>query len=166
MAFYQLPSYRSWDPSTMVFFSFSLFFAMIMNDAAYSLVIALIVYLMRNKLGTTIAGKRISNLAYFMAGLGFIWGVCAGSYFGYTPPPETFIGSLKFIEMNDYTAMMKVSIIVGGLHIIIANLVTAWLNRGKLNMLAPIGWAIAIAGGLPTGSATWAPLTWLLPVRA
>ena len=44
--FYQIPGYRSWDPSVVLFFSFSVFFAMILSDAGYGLVlmIGLLVY--------------------------------------------------------------------------------------------------------------------------
>ncbi len=148
MAFYQLPGYRTWDPSTVVFFSFSLFFAMIMNDAAYCAILGGLVFLFRKKLGASETGIRIRNLAYFMSGIGILWGIGSGSYFGYTPDKETFFGSLHFIDMNNYGAMMKLSIIIGATHIVIANLVTAWNNRTRLYVLAPLGWTLAIIGGV------------------
>ena len=43
VGFYQTPSYRSWDPSPIVFFSFALFFAMILADAGYALVLSTLV---------------------------------------------------------------------------------------------------------------------------
>ncbi len=36
--FYQMPNYYGWDPSIVVFFSFALFFAMILSDAGYAIV--------------------------------------------------------------------------------------------------------------------------------
>ena len=43
VSFYQTPSYDNWDPSIVVFFSFALFFAMILADAGYSLILIIIV---------------------------------------------------------------------------------------------------------------------------
>lgn len=148
MAFYQLPGYRTWDPSTVVFFSFSLFFAMIMNDAAYCVILGGLAFLFRKKLGASETGIRIRNLVYFMSGMGVLWGIGTGSYFGYTPDKESFFGSLHIIDMNNYSAMMKLSIIIGAVHIIMANLITAWNNRTRLYVLAPLGWTLAIIGGV------------------
>lgn len=159
MVFYQTPGYRTWDPSTVVFFSFSLFFAMIMNDAAYCAILGAFVFLFRKKLGITETGVRLRNLAYFMSGLGILWGIFTGSYFGYTPEAGTFFSSLHFINMSDYSAMMKLSIIIGAAHIIIANLITAWNNRMRLYVLSPLGWTLAIIGGITL----WLGITGDLP---
>lgn len=149
MAFYQLPGYRTWDPSTMVFFSFSLFFAMIMNDAAYCAIFgAFMLLLFRKRPDAGKTGIRIRNLAFFMSALGVVWGICSGSYFGHTPGRDTFPGSLHFIDIHNYSAMMKLSIIIGAVHIMIANLITAWNNRSRLCSMAPLGWTLTIAGGV------------------
>lgn len=42
VTFYMTPGYGLWDPSGIVFVSFALFFAMIMSDAGYGMVLALI----------------------------------------------------------------------------------------------------------------------------
>ena len=75
LGFFQTPNYRAWDPGNVVFYSFSLFFAMIMSDAMYSFVFGLIIFLCRGKLKKTEAGSRLMNLAYFMSALGIIWGI-------------------------------------------------------------------------------------------
>jgi V/A-type H+-transporting ATPase subunit I len=40
VTFYEVPGYRTWDPSSVMFFSFTLFFAMILSDAGYALVMS------------------------------------------------------------------------------------------------------------------------------
>ena len=85
MAFFQMPSYRAWDPGSVVFYSFSLFFAMIMSDAMYCGIFGLILLCMRKKLTATDSGKRLLNMGLFMSGLGIVWGVLIGSYFGVAP---------------------------------------------------------------------------------
>ena len=39
--FFQMPGYRDWDPSVSVFFSFCLFYSMILSDAGYAFVMLL-----------------------------------------------------------------------------------------------------------------------------
>ena len=85
MGFFQTPNYRAWDPGNVVFYSFSVFFAMIMSDAMYSLIFGLIIFFCRKGLNKTEAGRRLKNLGYFMAGAGVVWGVIIGSYFGTAP---------------------------------------------------------------------------------
>ena len=159
MAFFQMPSYRAWDPGNAVFYSFSLFFAMIMSDAMYSGIFGLILLLCRKKLTATESGKRLMNMGLFMSGLGIVWGVLIGSYFGVAPDPESLLGSAAVLDLNDYGAMMKLSVFIGVAHLVIANLATAWVNRSKLYTLAPIGWAILLVGGL----SLWLGTTGTLP---
>ena len=42
VGFYQMPAYHAWDPSRVLFFSFALFFAMILSDAGYAAVLGLL----------------------------------------------------------------------------------------------------------------------------
>ncbi len=51
MTFYITPAYHAWDPTSVVFFSFSLFFAMIVADAGYGMVMAIGLALGWRKLG-------------------------------------------------------------------------------------------------------------------
>ncbi|WOG29632.1 V-type ATP synthase subunit I [Endozoicomonas sp. 8E] len=148
LGFFQTPNYRTWDPGNLVFYSFSLFFAMIMSDAMYSLLFGGIVFMFRKNLKKTEAGSRLMNLAYFMSAAGVVWGVLIGSYFGVAPESAGILGHLAVVDLNDYSAMMKLSVFVGVTHLIIANIMTAVVNRGSSHALAPVGWAIIMASGL------------------
>ena len=146
--FFQIPGYRSYDPSTLVFFSFILFFAMILADAGYALVLAAIVWLFRRKLkekGRT--GLRLLALGWSLAATSLLWGILTGSWFGVAPAPDSLAGTLHLLDMNDFDSMMKLSIGVGALHLVVANGVSAWSQRDRLCALAPVGWAIAVASG-------------------
>lgn len=147
LGFFQTPNYRTWDPGNVVFYSFSLFFGMIMSDVMYSLLFGFIVFMCRGKLKTSEAGTRLMNLAYFMSAVGVVWGVIIGSYFG-TTPTGGLLGSLAFVDLNNYGAMMKLSVFIGVAHLVTANLMTAWLNRGDVYALAPTGWAMVMGGGM------------------
>ena len=159
LGFFQTPNYRAWDPGNVVFYSFSLFFAMIMSDAMYCFMVGLIVFMFRGKLQQSEAGSRLMKLAYFMSALGIIWGVFIGSYFGTAPDPDGLLGKIAFINLNDYNAMMKLSVIIGVSHLVIANVMTAVVNRGSSYALAPLGWA-----GIMTGACSlWLGMTGTLP---
>ena len=148
LGFFQTPNYNTWDLGNLVFYSFSLFFAMIMSDAMYSLIFGLIVFLFRSKLNQTQEARRLKNLAYFMSGSGILWGIFIGSYFGVTPDSDDLLGRIVFIDMNNYDTMMKISVVIGVAHLVIANLMQAFVNRYSSYALAPLGWAAVMAGGL------------------
>ncbi len=147
-SFFQVPGYRSWDPGNMVFYSFSLFFAMIMSDAAYCAILFGIFLMFHKKMGQTEGGRRLLNMGYFMSTLGMLWGVMIGSYFGVAPEPNSVLDKLAFINMNDYNAMMTLSIVVGVAHLIIANFMNYWINRHKTTSYAHLGWSATMLGGV------------------
>ena len=47
--------------------------------------------------------------------------------------------------------MMRLTIIIGALHLVLANLVNAWRYRRSPRFLAPLGWVAMILGGLMAG---------------
>ncbi|QPK64384.1 ATPase [Methylomonas sp. LL1] len=145
--FYQTPHYQGWDPSLMVFFSFSLFFAIIMSDAGYATVFAGILAFKWRSLGADLKGRRIRVLAATTIILSIIWGILCGSYFGYGPKPNSPLEALKLFDLNDFDGMMRFSIAVGVVHIAMANLIKAWQLRTSSQALAPIGWIGMVTGG-------------------
>lgn len=158
LGFFQTPNYRAWDPGNLVFYSFSLFFGMIMSDVMYSFLFGLIVFMCRGKLKQSEAGSRLMNLAYFMSAVGIVWGAMIGSYFG-AAPDGGLLDSIAFVDLNDYNTMMRLSVFVGVAHLIIANVMTAWVNRSSSYALAPLGWALVMGGGL----GIWFGMTETLP---
>ncbi len=151
VTFYMTPAYRTWDPSLVVFFSFAIFFAMIFSDAGYALVLGGILAVMWRKLGNNRSAIRMRNLFLALVVASLIWGVMVGSYFGVTPPAGSALASLTVFDVKDQGGMMRVSIIVGVIHLIVANLVTAWRYRRSFRLLAPLGWVAIILGGLIAG---------------
>ena len=147
--FYQTPGYRAWDPSLVVFFSFCFFFAMILSDAGYALVLLGLLVGYWAKLGRSAGGRRFRVLGACLCGSALVWGVLSGGYFGRTPAPGSGLDALHLIDLNDFESMMRLSIVIGALHIVLANGVTAYLNRHDLGLcLSKLGWIAAVAGGL------------------
>jgi V/A-type H+-transporting ATPase subunit I len=55
---------------------------------------------------------------------------------------------VKLIDLNDYDGMMKLSLIVGCLHLLLANGVVALRGRSLAEQARPLGWMAVILGGL------------------
>jgi V/A-type H+-transporting ATPase subunit I len=150
--FYMTPGYWTWDPSSVVFFSFAIFFAMILADAGYAAVLGLGLLWGWRKLGRSQGGRRMRPLLAWIVGVSLVFGVLVGSYFGVAPAPNTLPGRLHVLDMNNSGMMMGLSVLVGALHVILANILDARRRSDWREALAPLGWAGAIAGGLMLGA--------------
>jgi V/A-type H+-transporting ATPase subunit I len=147
--FYYPPAYDGWDPSIVVFFSFAVFFSMILSDAGYAGLFGLLLGIVWRKLGRSKKGLRLRRLAMTTIFLSMIWGALAGSYFGVSPVSGGVLHALKLIDITDFDAMMQLSIAVGVAHIAMANAVMFYQRRGSRFAFAFLGWcAVAIGGFL------------------
>ncbi|WP_027960619.1 V-type ATP synthase subunit I [Halomonas halodenitrificans] len=146
--FYQMPGYRNWDPSRVIFFSFAVFFAMILADAGYALLLLGAVLFFSKRLARSRAGTRVRNLGFALVGCAFAYGVLAGGYFGWNPPPDAWLARLKLFDVNDFDQMMRLAIGIGLAHLVVANATVAWHRRGRTAMLAPLGWIVALLAGV------------------
>ncbi len=166
--FYAEPGYRSFDPSAVIFFSFTLFFAMIIADAGYGLVLAALLAVFWRRFGSARQGKRLRVLAAALVGATLVYGVLAGSYFGTSPPPGSLRAHLAVIDLHDFNAMMTLSLIIGALHILLALAVTALRAWPAQDALKPLGWGLGTIGalalylGAPIGGAALLALGLLL----
>lgn len=148
LSFFQLPGYRDWDPSAIVFFSFALFFAMILSDAGYAAVLVLLVAFLWKRMGRSANGRRLRKLAGAIVSASVVYGVLVGSYFGVAPEDGSFLGAFHVLDINDFDSMMRLAIGIGGLHVALANLMVVWNRRSSLTALAPLGWVVMVMGGM------------------
>ncbi len=146
--FYKTPAYGEWDPSLIVFYSFVLFFAMIMADAGYGLVLAAIVAWYWRSMGDGAVGLRLRKLAAWLAGGTVAFGMLSGGYFGFSPPEGSLLSLIDVVDLNDIDAMMKLSITIGVGHIVLASVIKATRASTPATRWQPLGWAVACLGGL------------------
>jgi len=164
VTFYMTPGYRTWDPSPVVLFSFAVFFAMIVADAGYGAVIALITLLLWKRLGAS-EGKQLFRRLLFLLSLTSIsFGVLCGSYFGVAPDPGSLQGRIAIVDMQNTNAMMALSVVIGVIHVVLANAMNARRFGWHAAALAPVGWALAILGGFTLIAADLASLAPLEPI--
>lgn len=145
VSFFQLPGYRSWDPSLVLFFSFSLFFAIILADAGYAIILGILLAIKWKNMSTSKNGKRLRNLFSAIIAASVVYGVMIGSYFGIELSEESFLAYLKILDLNDFRSMMKLSIGIGAIHLVIANACACWQHRNSLVILSNIGWITIIS---------------------
>jgi V/A-type H+-transporting ATPase subunit I len=143
--FYTTPAYDMWDPSKSIFLSFALFFAMIVSDAGYGLLLGLVWLVSRRKISSEMKG--LYNLSGALVAATIIYGVLVGSYFGLEPQSGTFLAQLKLLDIKNKDQMMFLSICIGIGHLILANGGNFFLAERPRMYYGPLGWAIAIAGG-------------------
>ena len=147
VSFYMTPSYWGWDPSIIVFLSFSIFFAMILSDAGYALLLGLALTIGWGRMGKSDIGSRLRILFLTMVTTAIIWGALVGSYFGIQPAESSIFTTLNLFDLNDSRTMMRLSILIGVGHVVIANIADAWRLGRSTAAIAPLGWAVVILGG-------------------
>jgi len=147
MAFYLVPGYRGWDPGALVAGAFAVFFALILSDAGYALLLGALLGASWRHLGRTAAGTRLRTLAGVSVAFALAWGAVVGSWFGVAPSPTSPAGRWVAVEATDADALLVIAIAVGVVHLVVANLVTAWHRRGQRPAVAALGWAGVFVGG-------------------
>lgn len=158
VSFFQTPNYHAWDPSRVVFFSFTAFFAIIMSDAGYALLMGgLLAYYWR-RLDSSVTARRLRNLSLALVTASLVWGVAVGSYFG-AEAPIAALAALKFFDLKDFDGMMALSISIGAAHLILANVMMAWVRRRSLQAYASLGWALAVLSALLGWLFSWPWIT-------
>lgn len=151
LTFYMTPNYWLSDPSVVIFFSFILFFAMIMSDAGYGILLCIIALLYWKKMGLSENGRKLRILFGALAVATVVWGILVGSFFGYTPPEGSLLSHVHVLELQNFDGMMKLTILIGAGQVMVGNAISAWQKRGSLAMLAPLGWILVILGALVLG---------------
>ncbi|MDJ0888381.1 MAG: V-type ATPase 116kDa subunit family protein [Desulfobacterales bacterium] len=168
VSFYTTPKYWLWDPSTIVFFSFALFFAMICADAGYSVTLGLFLAVLWKRLGASDGGRRFRIVLASLVGVGLVYGVMVGSYFGLSPAEGSIPSKLKVLDMMDFNLMMHLSILLGVFHLVLANAVTAWHFRRSARAAVPAAWVFVFLGAttLWQANAHGQDVAWLIPYGA
>jgi V/A-type H+-transporting ATPase subunit I len=152
--FYVTPGYWLWDPSTTVFVSFSIFFAMIVADAGYGALLGLGILYFWRMMGRSDTGRKLRVLFSCLAAASVLYGVLIGSYFGLEPSDGSILSRLRIFDLENTNSMMAFSILVGIGHIIFANVMDAWRQRTSAGALVPLGWVAILIGGTLMGFGT------------
>ena len=146
--FYQVPDYRAWDPSKLLFFSFSMFFAMILADAGYGMLLLGMLLMSKTKLLTLNRGKAYFNLGVSLCVFTLIYGAMVGSYFGMAPEQGSVLAKIQVLDLKDFNTMMTLSIVIGVAHISLANILLLLSSSSWHFKLSRVGWVGLITSAL------------------
>lgn len=169
---YGMPSGTDFDPTPIVAPFFSLFFAFCVGDAGYGLVLILLGFLLKKKLGKdmTVLMNLVMTLGLFTAVIGTVLGTFFGmsipgliAYFqgiqDVLPNPyeQYFITGDMEVFGSVYQKQMVLALLIGVVHISIAMTVKAINNTvffGFKESLSVWGWWLAVVGGVVLGALT------------
>ena len=125
---YGLPHKGEVDPTTIMSFFYVFFFGMMLSDAAYGAIIAIVCLVILKKFPRMSAGMRKSMKMFMYCGLStVVWGVLFGGYFGDVVDvvSRTFFGKevtikpLWFAPLNDPMRLLIYSMAFGLVHLFV-----------------------------------------------
>ena len=151
-----LPGYREQDISIWFFLFFILFFAMIIGDGAYGLIILI------GTIALNVVQKKMTNvtfLLYVLSVATIIWGAVTGTWFGMESAMNVpFLKALVIPSLATYpeyfgltstttqNAIMKFSFSIGAIQMAIGSILSIKkkIAEKDLSWVANVGWTIAI----------------------
>lgn len=125
---YGLPHKGEIDPTTIMSFFYIFFFGMMLSDAAYGALVALICGILVWKFPGMSQGMKKSLKLFFYCGLStLVWGILFGGYFGNIVDivSEKFFGhtvtvpALWFIPLDDPMKLLVYSLLFGVIHLFV-----------------------------------------------
>ena len=151
-----LPGYREQDISLWFFLFFTLFFAMIIGDGAYGVLILLGTIVLHAK------QKKINNVTFLLYVLSIatiIWGAVTGTWFGMEsvmnipffrrlviPSIATYPEYFGLTASDSQNAIMKFSFSIGAVQMSLGSILSIKkkIPERDLSWIADIGWTIAV----------------------
>ena len=137
-----LPGFRELDVSAIFLIFFTLFFGMLIGDAAYGAIFLI---------GTMIAHRTMKvkdatgfYLMYLLTGFTILWGVLTGTYFG----QEWISQSVRPVVpwLNNADNMQWLCFTVALTHLSLARLWVAKIKFPCITFLSEIGWLMVVWG--------------------
>ena len=125
---YGLPHKGEFDPTTIMSFFYVFFFGMMLSDAAYGAIIAIVCLVILKKFPRMSAGMRKSMKMFMYCGIStMVWGILFGGYFGDVVDvvSSTFFGKeltikpLWFAPLNDPMRLLIYSMTFGLVHLFV-----------------------------------------------
>ena len=132
-----LPGYREMDVSVVFLVFFSVFFAMLINDAGYGLIFLCLTAIMRWKWKA--APSNLLPLLGIMSVATMIWGVLTGSYFGIQNLPAP-LRQWKVEWLLHENNLMNLCFFIGALHLTVAHAWNVIRQRHSLTAISQAGW--------------------------
>ena len=134
------PGYWESDVGWVFLPFFSLFFAMIVGDAGYAILLLLLTVFLQRRLKKVPA--HVFHMMYIAGFATLVWGVLTGSYFGIPTLPR-YAEALQVAWIADRDNLIELCFLIGAVHLSIAhvwNAVSLGSRGAWTKVLAQIGW--------------------------
>ncbi|MEM1881416.1 MAG: V-type ATPase 116kDa subunit family protein [Sulfolobales archaeon] len=149
---YGIPRYEEWDPTTLITYSFFVFFGLMMADAVYGIAMILIIKYVLDRLGfvENPYSEGYVNLKKMLLVLGVsavFFGFLTNTYAGYSIPYYT-----PLINVADPLLFISLALIIGLVHVNLAHflgVVRALKMSDRATLLSELGLLIAEFAALP-----------------
>lgn len=158
-----VPGFREFDISGAFLIALPIFAAMLIADGGYGLVVLLPALVFYRKLAAR-AGPELAQLLIIIGACSFLWGIAISSFFGVSDANligagggwarvGALLAKLKLIkgassDENVVRDIMRLSFLLGAIHMSIAQLWRAAKLLPHPRALAHVGWAIFLWGML------------------
>ena len=139
-----VPGYKELDISLWFLVFLSIFFGMLIGDAAYGIIFFALTLIAQKKLGKKVPNKAGFILLYVFSSCAIIWGVLTGTFFGQAWLPES-IKPLMPILRNSKN-MQSLCFLIGVIHLTIGHLWRAILKAPSPKALSDMGWVSVLWG--------------------
>ncbi|NLY00434.1 MAG: hypothetical protein GXY83_30435 [Rhodopirellula sp.] len=142
-----VPGYREFDVSIPFMIALPIFAAILTSDGGYGLVLLLVPLLFYRKVTRTL-GAQFTHLLMVIGFTSFVWGILIGSFFGFGL--DRLYKPLVTVNLGEEsrTLMMRISFLIGAIHLSAAQLWQAVRLYPDLRFLNRVGWAVFIWGML------------------
>lgn len=142
------PGYREHDISFWFLIFFSIFFALLIGDAAYGLIFLLLTFYFSRKYRQ--APREPFILMYVLSSATVVWGAISGTWFGYEGFAHLpFLKALIVDRVNSFVAanqsfMIYLCFLIGVIHLSVAHALIAVRAINSLRALAELGWIVIL----------------------
>ncbi len=151
-----LPGYREQDISLWFFLFFTLFFAMIIGDGGYGVLILI------GTIALTVKQKKVTDVTFLLYVLSIatiVWGAITGTWFGMKSAMEVpFLKALVIPQFATYpeyfgldskvtqNMIMKFSFTIGAIQMVLGSIlaIKKKLSEKDLSWISNLGWLIAV----------------------
>jgi len=142
-----LPGYHEFDINGLFLMFFTLFFAMILGDAGYGLLLLAATFVTSRCFPAI--PRRTLPLFYLLSAATIVWGAMNGLWFGVPQFAELpglrclVVPSLNAFVADNEAHMIWLCLTLGAVHLTLAHLWAAWRHR-SLQLLADLGWMLVV----------------------
>lgn len=139
-----IPGYKELDISLWFLVFFSVFFGILIGDAAYGAIFFILTLLAQRKFGRRVQSKAVFILFYILSSCAIIWGSLSGTFFGQEWLPQSVKPLIP--SLRNSRNIQTLCFFIGALHLSVAHLWRTVVKLPSPKALAEVGWMLILWG--------------------